>query len=155
VADNVLLGDDADPRPDLRRACLLAEAERMPQGLRTPVGEGGAALSGGQRARLALARTYHFARPLVVLDDPFASVDLDTERRAWQGLRELARERGMAVVVTSHRLLHFPELDGVVCLHDGTASFGPHERLMAECPSYARLFDLQANGGEVDLDVER
>ncbi|MCH4083961.1 MAG: ABC transporter ATP-binding protein/permease [Olsenella sp.] len=155
VADNVLLGDDADPRPDLRRACLLAEAERMPQGLRTPVGEGGAALSGGQRARLALARTYHFARPLVVLDDPFASVDLDTERRAWQGLRELARERGMAVVVTSHRLLYFPELDGVVCLHDGTASFGPHERLMAECPSYARLFDLQANGGEVDLDVER
>ncbi len=51
VEDNVLLGDDADPRPDLRRACLLDDVERMPRGLRTPVGEGGAALSGGQRAR--------------------------------------------------------------------------------------------------------
>lgn len=153
VEENVLLGDDADPRPDLRRACLLDDVERMPRGVRTSVGEGGAALSGGQRARLALARTYHFARPLVVLDDPFASVDLATERQAWQSLRELARRRGMAVVVVSHRLLHFPELDGVVCLHDGTASFGTHGRLMESCPQYARLYGLQANGGEVDLDA--
>lgn len=122
----------------------------MPGGCDARVGEGGAALSGGQRARLALARTYHFARPLVVLDDPFASVDMATEARAVRSLRDLARRRGVVVVVISHRLLHFPQADGVLCLHDGTADFGTHDQLMAGCPAYARLYGMQAEG--VDLD---
>lgn len=150
VAENVLLGDDGDARPDLGNACLLGEVDAMPEGCDTRVGEGGAALSGGQRARLALARTYHFARPLVVLDDPFASVDMATEERAVRNLCDFARRRGIVVVVISHRLLHFPQAGGVLCLHDGTADFGTHDQLMAGCPAYARLYEMQAKG--VDLD---
>ncbi|MGN0054850.1 MAG: ABC transporter ATP-binding protein [Atopobiaceae bacterium] len=153
VQQNVLLGDDADARPDLERACLLREVDQMPGGLQAGVGEQGMALSGGQRARLGLARTYHFARPLMVLDDPFASVDMATEERAWANLRRFARDRKACVVVISHRLLHFPQLDGVVCLHDGTSDFGTHEQMMAGCAEYARLYRMQAEGGEVDLDA--
>lgn len=155
VADNVLLGDDGDPRPDLDAACLLREVDAMPDGCDTRVGEGGAALSGGQRARLALARTYHFARPLVVLDDPFASVDMATEAQAVCNLAAIARSRGIVVVVISHRLLHFPQADGVLCLHDGTADFGTHDRLMADCPAYARLYRMQARGVDLDANAQR
>lgn len=151
ICQNVLLGAEGEPWSALRDACLDTDVRELPEGINTQVGAGGAKLSGGQRSRLGLARSIQYLRPITVLDDPFASVDLDTEQRGYGNLIRLAQEQHVVIVLISHRLLHFRELSGVVCMHDGTASFGSHEELLRECPAYARLYELQNKGG-VDLD---
>lgn len=144
VADNVLLGDGDDPWPALRLACLDREVAALPEAERTLVGDGGVRLSGGQQARLALARALHHGGSILVLDDPFSAVDKATETSIMAGLRDYARRTATGVVLISHRLAHFPELDGVLYLEGGGGTFATHDQLLASCPSYARLWRMQA-----------
>jgi thiol reductant ABC exporter CydD subunit len=100
VAGNIALG--ADPAPGaVRRAADRAGLDDLPQGLSTVVEEGGAGLSAGQRQRVALARAFLRDRPLVLLDEPTANLDPDTEREIIDTIRRLAL--GRTVVVASHR----------------------------------------------------
>ncbi len=145
------LGQDVDVREALRLVCLDGEVDAMPQGLDTLVGAGGVRLSGGQQARLALARTLARRRALYVLDDPFSAVDPTTERQIMAGLR--ARAQGSVIVLISHRLTTFPELDQVVWMEDGRAQVSTHAGLMQDCPAY-RAFYLKQTG-EVSVDDER
>jgi ATP-binding cassette subfamily C protein CydCD len=105
VADNVRLGalaaSDSDVWETLRKVALEERVQALPQGLDTPVGEDGAGLSGGERARLALARIVLSDRPFVLLDEPTAHLDSLTEHIVADTLLELARDR--AVVVVAHR----------------------------------------------------
>ena len=86
VKENVLLGSDGPASPWLAAACLTDEMAEMPQGEDTAVGSGGIRLSGGQQARLALARTLCHRRPMLVLDDPFSAVDKATEAQIMDNL---------------------------------------------------------------------
>ena len=106
-------------------------------------------MSGGQQARIALARTLFHLRPLLILDDPFAAVDMATERTIFDNLRR--RGKDCIIFLLSHRLSLFPKLDQVIWLNgDGTAVVSTHERLYASCPAYRDLYDLQhARGGAV------
>ena len=115
------------------------------------MGAGGVRLSGGQQARLALARTLARKRPLYVLDDPFSAVDKTTERAIMAGLRE--RAANSVVVLISHRLTLFPELDQVVWVEDGQALTSTHAGLMQDCPAYRAFYTKQT--GEVARDDER
>ncbi|MGC4112052.1 MAG: thiol reductant ABC exporter subunit CydD [Nocardioides sp.] len=105
VGDNVRLGapaaGDEEVWEVLRRVALEERVRGLPQGLATPVGEDGAGLSGGERARLALARVLLADRPLVLLDEPTAHLDAVTEHVVADTVLELARDR--AVVVVAHR----------------------------------------------------
>ena len=123
----------------------------MPQGADTLVGTGGVRLSGGQQARLALARTLARKRPLYVLDDPFSAVDKTTEQAIMAGLREQAA--GGVVILISHRLALFPELDQVIWVEDGHATVSTHAGLMQDCPAYRAFYTKQA--GEVTRDGDR
>lgn len=151
VRANVALGQDVDVEGALRLVRLDREVAAMPDGLDTLVGAGGVRLSGGQQARLALARTLARRRALYVLDDPFSAVDPATERQIMAGLREKAC--ASVVVLISHRLALFPELDQVVWVEGGTALASTHGALMQNCPAYRDFYTRQA--GEATHDGKR
>ena len=141
IRENVLLGDTGDPMDYLRAVCLDGEVAAMTEGLETRVGTGGVRLSGGQAQRLALARTLAHQRPLLILDDPFSALDRATETEIFAHLRRLAADS--VVILISHRLYLFPELDRVIWLENGEAKVGTHEELEGNTPDYAAQFDAQ------------
>ena len=141
IRENVLLGDTGDPMDYLRAVCLDGEVAAMTEGLETRVGTGGVRLSGGQAQRLALARTLAHQRPLLILDDPFSALDRATETEIFAHLRRLASDS--VVILISHRLYLFPELDRVIWLENGEAKVGTHEELEGNTPDYAAQFDAQ------------
>ena len=106
-----------------------------------------ASLSGGQQQRLALARTLAHPRPLLVLDDPFSALDRKTEEQVFANLRKMTASS--TVLLISHRLYLFPQMDGVLWIQDGKAVCAAHEELIVQNPQYAALVNAQ-EGGEQD-----
>ena len=147
IRNNILLGRDDDAWKYLRAVCLEDEVKAMPNGLDTRVGDGGVRLSGGQQQRLALARTLAHPRPLLVLDDPFSALDRKTEEQVFANLRKMTA--GSTVLLISHRLYLFPQMDGVLWIQDGKAVCAAHKELMVQNPQYAALVNAQ-EGGEQD-----
>lgn len=145
LAENVALGEDVDVEMFLRLAGLTPDLASGSLALDMEIFADGRPLSGGQQARLAFARTLAHAGSVVVLDDPFASVDVETERRmfahlrAWQGSR--------VVVLISSRLRCFPVCDQVLYLADGRGVCGTHDALMTRTEGYRALYEAQAAGG--------
>lgn len=145
VRENILLGEQADTASLLKMVHMDGEVGLMPKGEDTYVGSGGQQLSGGQQARISLARTLCHSRSIMILDDPFSAVDQRTEREIFEELRRLAEDR--IIILLSHRLALFPETDSVLYLHDGTGTFGTHEELLEKSAEYASLYKIQQQGG--------
>jgi ATP-binding cassette subfamily B protein len=145
ISENIRLGKPGEIAASLQMVCLTDEIAQMPQGAETSVGSGGIRLSGGQQARLALARTCYNAQHILILDDPFSAVDQKTEREIFANLRALAADR--IVILFSHRLQLFPALDHVLFLEEGTGTFSTHAKLMQENSAYATLYRAQVTGG--------
>ena len=142
IEQNVRMGDAGDAWEYLRLVCLDEEIRRMPDGIKTLVGNGGVRLSGGQAQRLALARTLCHKKPLLILDDPFSALDRDTERRIFENLRAYAADS--VVLLISHRLYLFPEMAQVIWLNEGHAVVGTHEEVREKVPEYAQLISMEA-----------
>lgn len=142
VRENILLGETADTARLLKMVHMAGEVSLMPRGEDTYVGNGGQQLSGGQQARISLARTLCHSRGVMILDDPFSAVDQRTEREIFGELKRQAENR--IIILFSHRLALFPEMDAVLYLHDGTGTFSTHERLLEENAEYASLYQIQA-----------
>ena len=147
VRSNVLCGGEQDALPYLSAVALKDEVLAMEHGPDTVIGSGGTRLSGGQAQRLALARTLAHPRPLLVLDDPFSALDRKTEEQVFDNLRKMTA--GSTVLLISHRLYLFPQMDGVLWIQDGKAVCAAHKELMAQNPQYAALVNAQ-EGGEQD-----
>ena len=144
IENNILLGDDQDANAYLRAVCLDQEVAAMEDGLQTRVGSGGVRLSGGQAQRLALARTLCHRKPVMILDDPFSALDKQTEAQVFAHLKELARDS--IVLLISHRLYLFPQMDQVIFLDHGQALVSTHAQLLQSNAEYARLFHEQEGG---------
>ncbi|MGH3468865.1 MAG: ATP-binding cassette domain-containing protein, partial [Thermocrispum sp.] len=118
LAENVRFArpgaDDAAVALALRDARLGEWVESLPDGLNTRLGDGGSAVSGGERARIALARVLLANRPVVVLDEPTAHLDTDTAEAVLGDL--LAATTGRTVVLVGHRTEAFGRLDAVLDL---------------------------------------
>jgi ABC-type multidrug transport system fused ATPase/permease subunit len=118
LEDNIRLGRAGASEPEVRRA--LADAgltelvERLPDGLATMLGERGAGLSAGERQRVALARAFLRDAPLLLLDEPTASLDGQTESDVLEAVRRLAS--GRTVVIVAHRPALMSLADRVVNL---------------------------------------
>jgi ATP-binding cassette, subfamily B, multidrug efflux pump len=134
-------------------AALGEDLSTFPAGLETEIGELGIRVSGGQRQRIALARALAASSPstpgLLVLDDPFSALDLDTEAKIVARLRQLFGplqpcQQQCTVILFSHRLLAFPQADLVVVLdHGRILEQGPHAKLSAGNGLYARIYRAQ------------
>lgn len=149
VENNVLLGDSKSSDTYLNAACMKQEVAEMTDGKNTLIGSGGAYLSGGQAKRLAFARTMCHDKPILILDDPFSALDKNTEKQAFVNLQALAKDS--IVLLISHRLYLFPEMDGVIWMENGKAVTGTHEELLKTVPEYENLYTSQVhtteNGG--------
>jgi len=149
IADNVMFSNSEEARdPEklkqvLHISALSDDMDLFPQGPATLIGERGVRVSGGQRQRIALARALYADKPIVVLDDPFSAVDIGTEYRIVERLRESLV--GKTVFLFSHRLNSFPFLDHIIVLNDGEiAEQGTHDELMANQEIYTKIYNAQA-----------
>jgi ATP-binding cassette subfamily C protein CydC len=122
IRNNLLLGDptadDAKLWAALEAAQLAQTIRELPEGLDTWLGEGGQNISGGQGRRLALARTLLSAAPILLLDEPCAGLDADTETEFMKVLNTATQ--GRTVVLIAHRLTGVEQLDRIWRLTGGT-----------------------------------
>ncbi|CRK82514.1 thiol reductant ABC exporter subunit CydD [Neobacillus massiliamazoniensis] len=126
-------------------AGLTEVIHELPDGYRTLVGEGGRNLSGGQEQRMALARAFLGNRPILLLDEPTAHLDIETEYELKEAMLQLFN--GKLVFFATHRLHWMLEMDQILVLdHGKLVETGTHEQLMALQGFYYRLFHSQVEG---------
>ena len=124
IRENILVGRYGAGEDDLagvlEDAGLTAWVAALPQGLETPVGEGGCAVSGGEARRIALARALLKGAPILLLDEPTEGLDAATEQQVVTRLAE--RTKGMTVLLITHRPACLALVDRVVRLPDRSVS---------------------------------
>ncbi|EJW09766.1 Transport ATP-binding protein CydD [Rhodovulum sp. PH10] len=155
VADNIALGDPAPDRARILRAARAAAiAERiaaLPHAFDTMVGDGGHALSGGEVQRLGLARAFYRDAPLVLLDEPTAHLDAETEALVQKSLGLLRPGRTMLTI--AHRLATLQHADRVLVMEAGrVAEIGPEAALRAAGGRFDALFRTALDGADADGD---
>ena len=163
VRENVLMGlaeqyergteDEDYPTAEelettLQTALQLAACDfvaELPQGLDTVIGEEGMSLSGGQRQRLSLARALAKRPSVLLLDDPFSALDVNTEERIITGLREgLDGLGGATTLLTAHRPSTVALADRVLLMVDGSVvAEGTHSELMDSSEQYRQLMTIE------------
>ncbi len=146
VENNVLCGQSGNAMDFLTQVALNEEVSAMEQGLQTVVGSSGVRLSGGQAQRLALARTLAHPRPVLILDDPFSALDKKTEDIVFANLKRYAKDK--IVILISHRLYHFPEMDQILFMQDGHIAVGSHQALCQSQPGCRSLYESQTGGND-------
>ena len=146
IKENIDLGDRRVDEDRIRKAAGSVNAEkfiqRLPEGYHTKVGEGGEALSAGEKQLLAFARALYIDPKILILDEATSHVDPETERLIQEGLLRLLK--GRTAIVIAHRLSTIQHADRIVVLHKGRVrEIGTHVELMAEKGLYYRLYRLQ------------
>jgi ATP-binding cassette subfamily B protein len=158
VRENILLGVEngalARVEEAARIAQLLPAIESFGAGFDTIIGERGVRLSGGQKQRTALARALIKNPPVLILDDAFSSVDVETEEEILRELKQFMR--GRTTLLISHRISTVRDADMIVYLRGGAIiEQGTHEELLAQRGAYFSLHQRQSLEREVaDLVLE-
>jgi ABC-type multidrug transport system fused ATPase/permease subunit len=143
MRENIAYGRHHATEAQIVSAAKLANADefivRMPGGYDTPIGERGTTLSGGQRQRIGIARAFIRDAPILILDEPTASLDAESEQLVMEGLDRLMK--GRTVIIITHRLHTIRAADTIVVLHNGVvAEQGTHGNLLALGGIYAALY---------------
>ncbi len=146
VSANIAFGCPHASQEQIEEAARLASAHEfvlaLPKGYRTVLGESGVDLSGGQRQRLSLARALLLKPPILILDDPTASVDPRTEHEIVSALRQAMK--GRTTFVVSNRLSFLRRADFILVLEEGRlAAKGTHAELMEQPGPYRETAALQ------------
>lgn len=141
IGENISLGDDIDFDEILKEVCLDEEIKEFDQGLDTVIGDHGVRMSGGQQERIALARALAHPAPIILLDDPFSAVDPQTEGKILHDLR--TKHKDSIILLISHRLAHFNELDQVIMLGHDRTYISTHEELLKSSDVYRQLYEVQ------------
>jgi ATP-binding cassette, subfamily B, vacuolar membrane transporter HMT1/ACLQ len=132
-----------------RAASIHERILSFPRKYDTTVGDRGIRLSGGEKQRVAIARTILKGSPIILLDEATAALDTETEQNIQQALRHLAQGRTMIVI--AHRLSTIRMADQILVLHEGTvAERGTHVELRAKLGRYERMWTKQSEAKDLD-----
>lgn len=146
IGYNIRYGRWEASEGEVREAAQLAQIDRfieaLPEGYDTPVGERGLKLSGGEKQRVAIARTILKGPPILVLDEATSALDSFTEREIQHALDRVSR--GRTTLVIAHRLSTVVNADEILVLDQGTiVERGTHGTLLARGGTYAALWNRQ------------
>ncbi|WP_433389912.1 ABC transporter ATP-binding protein [Micromonospora sp. KLBMP9576] len=150
VASNLRYGNPDATDAELWDALEIAQArdfvEAMPDGLESPIAQGGTNVSGGQRQRLAIARALVRRPEIYLFDDSFSALDLGTDARLRAALRPVTSDA--AVVIVAQRVSTIIGADQIVVLESGgVVGIGRHDELLKTCPTYAEIVASQNTAG--------
>jgi ATP-binding cassette subfamily B protein len=161
VEYNIGYGRPGATRPEIENAAHLAHIHdfvaRLPDGYQTKVGERGLKLSGGEKQRVAIARTILKSPPILLFDEATSALDSRTEREIQANLMEISRRR--TTLIIAHRLSTVIHADEIIVLEDGRiAERGRHEALLAMNGRYAAMWRRQQEAierpdGGADVDA--
>ncbi|REF37264.1 ABC transporter ATP-binding protein [Thermasporomyces composti] len=146
VASNLRYGNPDATDEELWEALRIAQAkdfvEAMPEGLDSPIAQGGTNVSGGQRQRLAIARALVRKPEIYLFDDSFSALDLGTDARLRAALRPVTRDA--TVIVVAQRVSTIVDADQIVVLDDGAVvGIGRHDELLTSCQTYLEIVESQ------------
>ena len=151
VATNLRFADPEATDEELWEALEIAQASgfvsAMPDGLDSPITQGGTNVSGGQRQRLAIARALVRKPEIFLFDDSFSALDLATDARLRAALAPHTRDA--TVVIVGQRVSTIKNADQILVLEDGhMVGLGTHDKLLETCPTYQEIVDSQLNAEE-------
>jgi len=157
VAENIAYATEGATRASIEAAAKIACAdtfiEAMAHGYDTELGERGGKLSTGQRQRLTIARAVIRDTPVLILDEPTAALDAETEQQVLKNLSEWGRERVLFLI--THRLSTIRNADQIAFLEDGRiVEMGDHDTLMAKPEGRYRHFVVAETEGPSQDDLE-
>ena len=146
VASNLRYGDPHATDDELWAALEVAQADgfvrAMPDGLESPIAQGGTNVSGGQRQRLAIARALVSKAGIYLFDDAFSALDVATDARLRAAMRPVTRDA--VVIVVAQRVSSIIHADRIVVLDDGlVVGNGTHAELLESCPTYVEIVESQ------------
>lgn len=146
IRENLCFGNERITEQQMMEACKKARCHAfisaLPEGYDTIVGEGGATLSGGERQRVSLARAFLKDVPILLLDEPTASLDADNEAMVQKALDEISKER--TVIMIAHRLKTVRSAKQILVIENGRITQrGTHDQLVGTKGLYSRLWELQ------------
>jgi ATP-binding cassette subfamily B multidrug efflux pump len=142
IYNNITLGKDKSIKEVLIDICFNKDLESMEQGEDTLIGNSGVRLSGGQQARLSLARALLNKNKIIILDDPFSAIDMQTESEIIHNLRNNYKDS--IIIIISHRLTMFNQVDKVIMINeDSKVECGTHEELINTSQLYSTIYKLQ------------
>lgn len=157
IEENIRMGNSAATKEEVFAAAKAAQChefiERLPQGYRTMVGEGGTYLSGGEQQRVAIARAILKNAPIVILDEATAYADPENEGKILKGLSQLIK--GKTVLIIAHRLSTIKTADKILVVNDGhIAETGTHETLNAKNGLYSSMWEIYSRAREWKINPE-
>ncbi|KAG0326603.1 hypothetical protein BGZ99_009350 [Dissophora globulifera] len=156
IQENILFDTPFDPERYARvvkACCLESDLKLFPFGDMTEIGERGVNLSGGQKARLSLARSVYFQAGTVIMDDPLSAVDAHVGKRLWEDCM-LTELKGRTRIIATHQLHVLPDTDYVICMKGGKiAEEGTFKDLMAKNGDFCALME-QYGGIQAEEEVE-
>ena len=151
VASNLRYGKPDATDEELWRALEVAQAkdfvEAMPEGLESPIAQGGTNVSGGQRQRLAIARALVKRSEILVFDDSFSALDTATDARLRRALSRA--EKATTKIIVAQRVSTIVDADQILVIEDGEiVGRGTHDELLASNETYAEIVDSQLKAEE-------
>ncbi|WP_417423470.1 ABCB family ABC transporter ATP-binding protein/permease [Hoeflea sp.] len=158
IAYNIRYGRTDASEEEIRQAADLAQIggfiDSLPEGFESMVGERGLKLSGGEKQRVAIARTILKAPPILILDEATSALDTATEQEIQAALDFVSE--GRTTLVIAHRLSTVVSADEIIVLKDGViAERGRHSELLAQKGLYASMWDRQREATEAEEQLKR